>query len=445
MTSLNVTESNSMEIKPVSPTPITTSTENSRKSDDSNTDTNEVASTPSDTITSPKDNSKATNMEIRKITTSLTPPIDPPFTPPTVPCDVGDIIPYNKKWMTLKNDGQWHETKGPGKFEMKFCGYEDADFIRCNEHWYGYRKQLKISECYSGYQRQEEKLDVEFEKYKIQHENEKILERLSETMKEGKVIQLEDEVKLKKIFDEYSAMTKTGTSIQHEDVRILKGLLEKAKKSKAKPKNVVCFALGSFERCGDNTASFEQLAVLMKFMELLEIPSTARKVIQDPNFSPGDKRFLARLGFEAVNDPEGFEAINEESFVFQVGGYNFINQRMMDGPWPTVLIGGNHSMILENRSKIIQGIRNWRRGEGRPPMDDWWDGKKKFVAIRKTYDYEDIPTINSIGTGMVDTRFFWRKEVVGGMFQWLIDFWRLVRSLFSERDFDRYHTASDME
>ena len=88
-------------------------------------------------------------------------------------------------------------------------------------------------------------------------------------MKEGKVIQHEDEVKLKKLFDEYLAMTKTGTSIQHEDVRILKDLLEKMKKIKVKPTNVVCFALGSFERCGEATESFEQLAVLMKFMELL--------------------------------------------------------------------------------------------------------------------------------------------------------------------------------
>ncbi|KAM0146742.1 hypothetical protein ACHAPG_010966 [Botrytis cinerea] len=444
MTSLkNDTESNNMG-RTISPATIITSTENSRKSDDSGTD--EVASTPSDTITSPEDKSKAISMEIGTIKPSLAPsPIDTSFTPPTGHFDVGDIIPYNKKWMTLKNDGQWHQAEGPDKFEIKFCGYEDADFFRSNENWFGYRKKLEVFECFTGYQRHEEKLDVEFEEYKIQHENEKILERFSKTMKEGKVIQYEDEVKLKRLFDEYLALTKTGTSIQHEDVRILKDLLEKMKKIKVKPTNVVCFALGSFERCGEATASFEQLAVLMKFMELLEIPSTARKVMQDPDFSPGDKRFLARLGFEVVNDPEGFEAVNEESFVFQVGGYNCINQRMMDGPWPAIFIGGSSAMILENWSKILQGIRNWRRGEGRPPMNDWWDGKKKFVAIRKTYDYEDIPALRSIGTGMRNTRLFWRKEVEGGMFQWLIDVWRLVRSLFSERDPNRYFDASEFE
>lgn len=100
-------------------------------------------------------------------------------------------------------------------------------------------------------------------------------------------------------------------------------------------------------------------------------------------------------------------------------------------------------LILENRSKIVQGVRNWYRGEGRPPMDNWWDGKKKFVAIQKTYDYKEIPTISSIGTGIRDTKLFWKKEEVGGKFQWFVDAWRLVGSLFSQRDPDRYFSASE--
>lgn len=54
--------------------------------------------------------------------------------------------------------------------------------------------------------------------------------------------------------------------------------------------------------------------------------------MQDPDFSPGDKRFLTRCGFEVVDDPQGFEAVNEETLVFQVGGYNCMNQRIMDRP-----------------------------------------------------------------------------------------------------------------
>lgn len=44
--------------------------------------------------------------------------------------------------------------------------------------------------------------------------------------------------------------------------------------------------------------------------------------MQDPDFSPGDARFLARLGFQTLNDPEGIEAVDEETLVFNVGGYD---------------------------------------------------------------------------------------------------------------------------
>ncbi|KAF7910442.1 hypothetical protein EAE99_011216 [Botrytis elliptica] len=439
---MDITESNNVNSKAGAPKSIITSTTtNSKNSHDSETE--EGTSTTIATMTSPKDNRKTTNTEISTITASPTAsPIDTPFVPPKGPCDVGDIVSYNKKWMTLESDGQWHETEGPDDFEIKFCGFKNADFFRYQDHYHGYRKQFEVSKCYTGYRRQEKNLDIEFEEYKIQHENEKTLRKLSETMKEGKVIQHQDEVTLKRLFDEYFEATKIGTSIQHEDVRMLRDFLDSMKKGKVKPRNVACLGLGSFERCGENKRSFGQLAALMKIMELLEIPPTARKVMQDPDFSPGDKRFLTRCGFEVVDDPQGFEAVNEETLVFEVGGYNCMNQRIMDRPWPAAFITMGGGFILENRSKIVQGIRNWYRGERRPPMDDWWDGKKKFVAIQKTYDYKEIPAISSIGTGMRDTKLYWRKEVVGGKFQWFVDAWRLVGSLFSQRDPDRYFKNS---
>ncbi|TGO21475.1 hypothetical protein BPAE_0217g00070 [Botrytis paeoniae] len=180
-------------------------------------ETEEGTSKPIATMTTPKDNRKSTNMEISTITAS---PIDTPFIPPAGHCDVGDIISYNKKWMILKSDGQRHETNEPMDFEIKFCGFEIADFFR------------------------------------------------------------------------------------------------------------------------ERKASFGKLAALMKIMELLEIPLTARNVMQDPDFSPGDKRFLICLGFEVVDDLQGFETVNEETLVFQVGGYNCMNRRIMDRPWSAVFIAG---------------------------------------------------------------------------------------------------------
>lgn len=161
--------------------------------------------------------------------------------------------------------------------------------------------------------------------------------------------------------------------------------------------------------------------------------------MQDPEFSPGDARFLAKLGFQTVMDPEGIDAVNEKTFVFQIGGYDFITRRVMDRPWPAVYIKiGHKGHLMENRSKIAQRVRNWHHNKNGPPIANWWDDKKRIVAIRKTYDHKEIPKISSIDDGMERTRVFWRKEVVGGEFQCFVDAGRLVRSLFSQKDFDRY-------
>lgn len=141
--------------------------------------------------------------------------------------------------------------------------------FRLNNDCLGYRKQHERHEYFTGYQRREDELDAKFEEYKIQHENEKAFRALSETMREGKMVQHEDELLLKRPFDGYLETTKKGSTIQHKDTKLLKDLLETMKDGKVKPKNVACFALGSFERCGDQEHSFQQLAVLLKLMELL--------------------------------------------------------------------------------------------------------------------------------------------------------------------------------
>ncbi|CAD6446305.1 287c2036-6aa8-45de-b308-ea07141e3ab0 [Sclerotinia trifoliorum] len=148
----------------------------------------------------------------------------------------------------------------------------------------------------------------------------------------------------------------------------------------------------------------------MKFMELLGIPPNARKVMQDPDFSPGDAIFLARLGFQIVTDPEGINAVNEETLVFNIGRYVFIDQRIMDRPWPAVYINmGHKGQLIKNRSQIAQRVRNWHHNKNGPPIDNWWDYKMRIVVIRKTYDHKEIPKISSIDDGMRITRLFWKK------------------------------------
>ncbi|KAJ8060266.1 hypothetical protein OCU04_010607 [Sclerotinia nivalis] len=142
------------------------------------------------------DKRNSNDMEIEAVEgTPTTSSINAPCIPSAGVWDVGDIIRHGKD--------------------------------KLNDHWSGYRKQLHIDKYYTGYQRwEEELLDAEFDKYRIQHENEKTLRGLLETMKLGKVIQHEDGEALKGTLQEYLEATKTGTVIQHEDVKMLKGLLE---------------------------------------------------------------------------------------------------------------------------------------------------------------------------------------------------------------------------
>ncbi|APA13197.1 hypothetical protein sscle_10g079670 [Sclerotinia sclerotiorum 1980 UF-70] len=124
--------------------------------------------------------------------TPTTSPTDAPFIPPAGVCDVGDIVRHGKdELMVLGSDQKWHEGEGPSDFEVKFSKYEKADLFRLNDHLSGYKKQLKTRKCYTGYRRwDEDLLDAEFDKYRIQHENEKTLERFLGTMKQGKVFSM---------------------------------------------------------------------------------------------------------------------------------------------------------------------------------------------------------------------------------------------------------------
>lgn len=69
--------------------------------------------------------------------------------------------------------------------------------------------------------------------------------------------------------------------IQHEDVKMLKELLETMRPGKVMPTNVAHFASGSFHLCGNRRRPFEQLAVLMKFMELLGMDEISTQLQQE--------------------------------------------------------------------------------------------------------------------------------------------------------------------
>ncbi|KAI9644342.1 hypothetical protein NHQ30_007699 [Ciborinia camelliae] len=369
-------------------------------------------------MASSTDNVNSNDMEIEIVanttnaSTSTT-----PFSPPAGSCDVGDIIRHGKdKWMILGNDQEWHEGEGPEDSIIKFCNWQEAEFFRLNDHPSGYRKDFNISDGYNGYIRwDEQELDAEFEKYKI----------------------------------------------QHEDETTLKGLLDSMSAEKVKPTNVACFALGSLHFVGEKERSFEQLAVLLEVMELLEIPQNARKVMQDPGFSPGDARFFERHGFQTLKDPEGINAVDENTLVFHVGGYDDIDRRIMDRPWPAMFINMwgdscNEGKIIPNKSKVRKGIKNWyiyslmgKRSVACDLSDEniaskntltqevriWCEDKKKIAMISEAYHVEKVPKIGKCD-GMRGTQLFWRKErIVRGSFWWFAFAKRLKWAVFQGADY----------
>lgn len=98
-----------------------------------------------------------------------------------------------------------------------------------------------------------------------------------------------DEAQLDAEFSKY----KIGNTDENELVT----LIETVKEGKFQPTNVVCLALGTLharhpwsrERC------FGQLSALLKFIELLGVPSNAKKLIQDPDMTPRDQIFFSGI------------------------------------------------------------------------------------------------------------------------------------------------------
>ncbi|KAF7947944.1 hypothetical protein EAE96_009014 [Botrytis aclada] len=293
---------------------------------------------------------------------------DKPFYPPAGHWDIGDTIRHgDKKWMMLGSDNEWHEHEGPDEYTLGGLDVEKVEFFRLEENRSGSGEGLIVTTRWSGYRRLEEStLDAMFEKYKLGSEDEAKLRKLVKSTMQGKV----------------------------------------------KPTNVVCFALGSLHRpYNEPKRSFEQFAVILKLMEILEISPNARNLMQDPEFSPRDARFFAKYGFQTVQDPEGFNSINGETLVVEIGGYEFLEDRAMEGHWSAALIKmglpfSNRGFILEKKRESSNQIWDQPNGTNRGSM------KALFKKEKVKNCCKDIPEVGTCHS-MMATQLFWRKAAVG--------------------------------
>ncbi|KAG4024987.1 hypothetical protein MFRU_075g00090 [Monilinia fructicola] len=267
--------------------------------------------------------------------------------------DEGDLIKHEledgRLLLMSCDDAQKIEYVGP-----RFWKRPDADFWRKNTTVFrSERGKWHHSYSYGAYIRWEKSdLDAEFDKYRLGDEDESKIRALVEKMKEGKVM----------------------------------------------PRNVVCIALGSLhnERASARERSFAQLAALLKFIELLGIPQNARKLIQDSALTPGDARFLDKFGFQVVTDPEAINAIDGETLLFYVWGYDTITERIMKRPRPAMFISDRSLEVRVNRDQDMRSIGQKNRAT---------------IAMRKLFDSEKVPEVGE-GGGMMEVNLYWKRATV---------------------------------
>ncbi|KAL8758537.1 MAG: hypothetical protein Q9184_003890 [Pyrenodesmia sp. 2 TL-2023] len=96
---------------------------------------------------------------------------------------------------------------------------------------------------------------------------------------------------------------------------------------------VVGFAIGSFQDICLEDSRDASLPNIRCFM-------------QDPMLIELDVEFLATLGIEAINDPEGFIAVDETTLVYATRAYDFIYRKLSQATWPAALICDSLQLTL---------------------------------------------------------------------------------------------------
>ncbi|RAL61060.1 hypothetical protein DID88_010401 [Monilinia fructigena] len=195
--------------------------------------------------------------------------------------------------------------------------------------------------------------------------------------------------------------------LREDEEKKLRALVGSMKEGKVKPRNVVCIALGSLHngRVSSRERSFVQLAARLKFIQLLGIPQNAKKIIQDPALSPGGARFLDRFSFQIVTDPEAINAIDGETLLFYIRGYDMITERIMDRPRPAVFISDRSIEVQVDRDEDVRSVGQKNRAT---------------IVMRKLFDSEKVPRIGE-GDGMVEASLYWRRATVKYKVQKFVD------------------------
>ncbi|KAL8716217.1 MAG: hypothetical protein Q9220_000122 [cf. Caloplaca sp. 1 TL-2023] len=107
---------------------------------------------------------------------------------------------------------------------------------------------------------------------------------------------------------------------------------------------VVAFAIGSLHSVKERSrrASNIQLAVLLTIIECVnkgkESSQHVRCYLQEPFLSKLDQGLLESRGITVIDDPKGFELVDQGTLVYMQNTYAYLYCTINKGPWPAVMI-----------------------------------------------------------------------------------------------------------
>ncbi|KGO77606.1 hypothetical protein PITC_074130 [Penicillium italicum] len=158
---------------------------------------------------------------------------------------------------------------------------------------------------------------------------------------------------------------------------------------------IVGFACGSLSRPGTPKAAFQHalLATAKKWLDgkMMAEQGDGKKsscYMQDPQYTPVDREILNSIGFQQVDDPDGFLKVDEQSIVLSMAPNVPVKHIIADIARPAIVIwlkveAVDTLMLDPDSSRIRQMMKEYDELKIGHDGDHFWNAK---VYVRKTKD-----------------------------------------------------------
>lgn len=137
-------------------------------------------------------------------------------------------------------------------------------------------------------------------------------------------------------------------------------------------------------------------------------------IMQDPRFTELDKVFLKSMGCAIVDDPEAFQHVNQDSFIYAIHCPFYLLWKIKETSYPALLIGND----LRNYSKALESTPSLpdRSGNETEPSEESVQGKAEQRKISPVYYERTISLVQDceetafpqLRYDFSDTIIYWR-------------------------------------